>query len=243
MATDKTERYWRLDDALMASANGIEIGALRNTEGVQPTNRCISNWLLNENAVIEGFSFQKPSIGSYNLWKNDGTRDKLIERIAALDNNTLIKFTGKPPKRKRGGDTFEASPTRTPILAAENFSGEVSLDSESECFEGAMSKVLVNRYERDPQARRVCLEKHGYRCSVCTFDFEKEYGDIGYGFIHVHHLTPLSSHKTEHSLNPVKDLVPVCPNCHAMLHSCNPPLLIEELREIWLQNRDCEPLE
>jgi 5-methylcytosine-specific restriction protein A len=98
--------------------------------------------------------------------------------------------------------------------------------------EGASYKVVVNKYERDPKARATCIKKYGAKCIVCGFDFSKIYGDIGIGFIHIHHLTPISSIGNDYQINPILDLVPVCPNCHAMLHSKNPPYSVLELKEI-----------
>ena len=106
--------------------------------------------------------------------------------------------------------------------------GEIT---EAETYEeGAAQRVLVNRYERDPKARKKCIEHHGTRCAVCEFDFERRYGKIGKGFIHVHHLRPLGRLKSSYRIDPVRDLVPVCPNCHAMLHCQNPPYDIQQLR-------------
>lgn len=85
-------------------------------------------------------------------------------------------------------------------------------------WEGAFTKVAVNRYERNPIARQKCIEKNGCICAVCGMDFGKKYGEIGKGFIHVHHVVPISSIGEEYEIDCEKDLVPVCPNCHAMLH-------------------------
>lgn len=98
--------------------------------------------------------------------------------------------------------------------------------------EGALKSVTVNRFERDPDARTACIAHWGTKCAVCHFDFGKAYGNLGAGFIHVHHLTPISSIGKEYVVDPIDDLRPVCPNCHAMLHRTNPPLLPEKLREI-----------
>lgn len=84
--------------------------------------------------------------------------------------------------------------------------------------EGSKKTIIVNSYERNPDARQKCIEHYGLLCSVCAFDFEKVYGEIGMGFIHVHHLKPLSEIGEGYKVDPVKDLRPVCPNCHAMLH-------------------------
>jgi 5-methylcytosine-specific restriction enzyme A len=99
-------------------------------------------------------------------------------------------------------------------------------------LEGAVSKVKVNRYERDPKARIACLAKYGTRCQVCGLKFDERYGDIGKGFIHVHHLKPLGAMRKEYQINPTLDLIPVCPNCHAMLHTKEPPISIDDLRRL-----------
>lgn len=98
--------------------------------------------------------------------------------------------------------------------------------------EGAKKTVVVNIYERKLAARIKCIEKWGVACSVCTFNFEKKYGDRGAGYIHVHHLKPLSEIGEEYQLDPVKDLRPVCPNCHAMLHRTVPAISIKELKKL-----------
>ena len=85
-------------------------------------------------------------------------------------------------------------------------------------YEGAVITTTVNKYERNPFARKKCIEYHGCECSVCGLSFEKMYGDLGDGFIHVHHIVPLNEIKEEYEVNYKTDLIPVCPNCHAMLH-------------------------
>lgn len=105
-------------------------------------------------------------------------------------------------------------------------------ESEQTFLEGKAFSVLQTKYERDPQARKQCLDKKGYSCSVCSFDFKKVYGEIGIGFIHVHHLNMVKDMGESTETNPETDLEPVCPNCHAMLHKRNPPFTIAELKHI-----------
>lgn len=100
-------------------------------------------------------------------------------------------------------------------------------------FEGAKRTIIVNAYERNPIARQVCIDYYGATCSVCKFDFEKEYGEIGRGFIHVHHLTRIADIGDTYEIDPIKDLRPVCPNCHSMLHSDKDTLSIEELKSLY----------
>lgn len=95
--------------------------------------------------------------------------------------------------------------------------------------EGAKRTVTVNSYERSTSARQTCIDHYGYKCAVCRFDFEKIYGERGRNFIHVHHIIPLSNIGQSYIVDPIKDLRPICPNCHAMLHRTDPPCSIEDL--------------
>lgn len=99
-----------------------------------------------------------------------------------------------------------------------------------EYTEGEAHEVVLTQYERNRDARNKCIEAKGCRCIVCGFDFEATYGEIGKGFIHVHHLVPISSIGETYRLNPLTDLIPVCPNCHNMLHRKEPPYTPEELK-------------
>jgi 5-methylcytosine-specific restriction protein A len=119
---------------------------------------------------------------------------------------------------------------RRPVLPEDNFSE--TLPADLTYAEGAVRKITVSVFERDRRAREACIKKHGTRCAVCKMSFAEIYGEIGNRFIHVHHKKPLAATRSKYSINPVKDLVPVCPNCHAMLHTSEPPLSINELREI-----------
>lgn len=98
--------------------------------------------------------------------------------------------------------------------------------------EGDLHRIEVNRYERNPLNRKLCLAVKGYNCTVCGMNFESKYGKIGHNFIHVHHIVPVSEVGLGYMIDPVKDLVPVCPNCHAMLHRKEPPFLPEDLKSI-----------
>jgi 5-methylcytosine-specific restriction enzyme A len=109
--------------------------------------------------------------------------------------------------------------------------------TKGEYREGAVREILVNVYERNRTARQACVDHFGAVCSVCDLCFEKQYGLLGTGFIHIHHMVPLSEIGPNYQVNPLEDLRPVCPNCHAMLHRRRPPLSIEELRTTLQQNR------
>ena len=110
------------------------------------------------------------------------------------------------------------------------FPDEISIESEYD--EGAVQQVLVNRYERDANARTACIAHHGTNCSICGFDFGLVYGEVMDGFIHIHHLIPLAKIKSEYQVNPKDDLRPVCPNCHAVIHRRREPYSIEDIKDL-----------
>lgn len=100
--------------------------------------------------------------------------------------------------------------------------------------EGVKKTRFVTRYERSGKARTECVKHYGAKCCVCKLDFSLRYGDIGKGFMHVHHLKPVAEREgKEVEVDPIQDLRPVCPNCHSMLHRRKPPLSIEQLLEVY----------
>lgn len=115
------------------------------------------------------------------------------------------------------------------IAIQEEIPEELPDEEANKLPEGAKKQITVNAYERNQEARKQCIDIYGYACSVCGFDFEEVYVKIGTGYIHVHHLKPLSEIKEEYKVDPINDLKPVCPNCHSMLHKAN--FSIEQLRD------------
>lgn len=110
------------------------------------------------------------------------------------------------------------------VEVLEHFSDIGHLDNlypeevSNELKEGSKKTIIVNSYERNLKARSECIKEYGVSCNVCGFNFEETYGKRGKGFIHVHHIVPISDIGDEYQVDPIRDLRPVCPNCHAMLH-------------------------
>ena len=111
------------------------------------------------------------------------------------------------------------------------------VDTSKQYKEGATKTVTINAYERNVDARKKCIKHHGYKCSVCSFDFEDFYGIISKNYIHVHHVVPLAEIQAEYEIDPKEDLVPICPNCHAMIHKTRETLTIEQLKQ-YLAEKD-----
>jgi 5-methylcytosine-specific restriction enzyme A len=98
--------------------------------------------------------------------------------------------------------------------------------------EGAVFHRTVKQYERSRINRAACIEIQGTNCLICGFSFGNVFGGLGEGFIHVHHVVALSDMGGSYVLNPATDLIPVCPNCHAMLHRHREGLTPEQLIQV-----------
>lgn len=108
------------------------------------------------------------------------------------------------------------------------------IDKDVSVFEGLKKEITVNKYERSSYARAKCIEYNGTKCKICGMNFEEKYGKIGVGFIHVHHIKPIHEIGKEYKIDYKNDLIPVCPNCHAMLHRKinGKELTVEQLKSI-----------
>src|SRR5450755_3254904 len=124
------------------------------------------------------------------------------------------------------GHTFDGRkrPNPNPVATPSNAEDLILMLTEelltpTEYFEGASVSVAVNAYERNPKARAACLRHRGLSCAVCGFNFMQRYGKAAETIIHVHHIIPLHTIRETYAVNPIEDLRPVCPNCHAVIHS------------------------
>lgn len=166
----------------------------------------------------------RPATAGFDRVIEAGRADLTVEYLV-VDKRFRHLFT------KEERDEAESRLASFPVLLPPDQPGTVGEVSEKERYqEGSVQRVTVNRYERDPEARDQCIRHHGMRCAVCDLCFEERYGDPGKDFIHVHHTLPLHEAGGSHSVDPKTDLIPVCPNCHAMLHRTVPPYEVETLR-------------
>lgn len=150
-------------------------------------------------------------------------------RLARVNWNTQASGICVPPK---AAPELEARwAVHLSQLGREPHSLPDEVQAPEAYFEGATRQVSVSIYERSPHARAKCIEHYGVRCSVCDFDFEAFYGERGRGFVHVHHLIPLAEIGHRYRLDPIADLRPICPNCHAMIHRGSKLLTIKALRK------------
>lgn len=118
----------------------------------------------------------------------------------------------------------------TPVYEDEILRGPEEIADDTALPEGGKRRITINAYERNPKARQACIDYYGTSCVICGFDFLKAYGEVGRGLIHVHHLKPLADIGETYRVDPINDLRPVCPNCHAIIHRGDPPFSIEQVK-------------
>ena len=191
--------------------------------------------ILNHIKTIEGSSFQNSDRKKCRIC-NQALSGKSLKThlITHFDNSETIarciycnieirydkinnheKFC---KRRKKNIDTNDEEEIRS-REDLELMEDNVNIDYVITHFEeGKIISSIVNRYERNPQLRERAIQIHGTICQVCGFEFEKVYGKIGKGYIEVHHKNPLSKLGSSEDVDPKKDLVVVCANCHRMIH-------------------------
>jgi 5-methylcytosine-specific restriction protein A len=134
---------------------------------------------------------------------------------------------------------FQSIVFSTYLLLKQILSNELLPYFVTENFEGEENNVLCKSHERNRKNRQSCIDFYGYSCYCCGDLLSDIYGSIGENVIEVHHVTPVSEIGIIR-VNPIADLVPVCSNCHTMLHRENPVMLPGELRNIIKSNRDAK---
>ncbi len=142
---------------------------------------------------------------------------KYIENIPESRKSNFFRFG----VRETDKDTYDhiLSLTKTkPLKKKPRKLPRLSDELESTRKEGKKKLRYTTYYERNPFNRKKAVEIHGLSCKACQFNFAEKYGDVGEGYIHVHHVKPVSELDEEAVINPSTDLTVLCANCHAMIH-------------------------
>jgi predicted HNH restriction endonuclease len=182
--------------------------------------------------------------GDFFYWQGAAGSNVNQPSIRELLSNefTVHIFTrteDKSPFYYEGEGTIHESEDTVPVNVIWKFTSSKEMRNERlpeeitqpvNLWEGSVREIKVNIYERNTLARRICINHFGCTCQICGFNFEEIYGEIGRNFIHVHHITPIHQISKNYIIDPLTDLIPVCPNCHSILHRYNPPITIEKLK-------------
>jgi hypothetical protein len=142
-------------------------------------------------------------------------REEQVESVSRL----MVEYSMPLAKSRRGPRATRERPFKLPQ--------EVSSGKR---WEGHSTTITINRYERDLEARAQRIQKHGESCLACGANFGEIYGPNAKGLIHVHHVVAISTRGGSYEIDPAKDLVPLCPNCHAVAHISAPPLTVDEIK-------------
>jgi len=176
------------------------------------------------NSLIESvyLSKNKLNIDNILLWSGGQISKSKPDKLDEIDSITFESehFNTNDDKK------FIESVLQTLEIYSFSTSENINISE----LEGTEKKSYVKKYERSNILRQRAIDIHGTSCKVCGISFKDKYGAIGDGFIHIHHLEKVAD-SGERFVDPLKDLIPVCPNCHAMLHTSDPPLSPKTLKE------------
>jgi 5-methylcytosine-specific restriction enzyme A len=159
--------------------------------------------------------YEKAKTGKYMRLKLIEQIDSSRMNLDVLLNNGLNAAPQGPIKLKGNLLTY-IEKNFSDLNQSEVFPEMIAEDAP--IYEGLKKEIIVNKYERSSIARAKCIEAKGYNCEICDMKFENIYGKLGKDFIHIHHIIPLFQINETYKIDYQKDLIPVCPNCHAMLH-------------------------
>ena len=183
----------------------------------------------------EEFASVLRSVGLHIHYYNKHHSGKLVKFAALLGEfeTTARSHYGQAFGCNILSTAAEQNEAQLAVFAPES-SNDAGAENATEAVfhEGALKTIELTVHERDPAARRVCIAHFGPTCQICDFDFERTYGELGRGFIHVHHRVDLALADDVREVNPITDLIPVCPNCHAMLHSETPAMDPSKLKTL-----------
>jgi 5-methylcytosine-specific restriction enzyme A len=149
-------------------------------------------------------------------------RESVMEQLSGNSREAIWTYASRFTKE------FQIEYIQSDLDAME----QADTDSEVMSAEGRERLFISRRRERDPRLRKKAIEIHGVNCKACNFNFGEAYGDWGEGFIEIHHAIPIATYSLEgDETNVEHDLVPLCSNCHRMVHRRKGNLLsLEELK-------------
>ena len=102
-------------------------------------------------------------------------------------------------------------------------------DKEMDALEGEAYLAEAMFRSRNRSLIQAKKSNSDYRCEVCGFKFEEKYGLIGREYIVAHHVRMIARGPSKTTLD---GIALVCANCHAMIHTKNPAVSIDELRKL-----------
>lgn len=179
------------------------------------------------NAIVVNQTMKRPGSGFMNL---------LIQLGRDVGNKSSNVLFAEEKKRIREYPNWQYLADYLNIDIEMSARGEIIYPqdiNEKTSIEGAKKRVVVNSYERNAHERNRCIDHYSKNgricCQICGFDFGRFYGEKYKNLIEVHHIKPISEIGKSYKIDGTRDLIPLCPNCHMVVHSKNAET-IDELK-------------
>lgn len=186
------------------------------------------------NAIVVNQTMNRPG---------DGFKNLLIELGRDVGNKSSNELFEEEKKRIREYPDWQSLADYLHIDIEMSARGEIIYPqdiTEKVSVEGAKKRVEVNSYERNAYERNRCIDYYSKNgricCQICGFDFGKFYGEQYKNLIEVHHIKPISEIGKSYKIDGTRDLIPLCPNCHMVVHSKNAES-IDELKQRLIQRQ------
>jgi predicted HNH restriction endonuclease len=162
--------------------------------------------------------------------------DKLIGPWLKDGSATLKDIVMKHRSDKKDGLLIENAfyiPSEEEALLADAFGydpNDIQFKEGRDILRLHLTKERNQYLTRQAKALWLGQTNGDIRCSICSFSFSEKYGQHGDGYIEAHHTLPVSGLKPDTVVR-VTDLVPVCSNCHSIIHRSKPLLSVETLKQ------------
>lgn len=176
-------------------------------------------------AGIEGLEYP-----GFNQWKSS-------RLITAKGESILLDALRQQFDRDQPFPAHFDSPKSKNVSVISPQNPVAITEEDNDFYEGSINRISIEVRERDAAARRACIAHYGANCFICQFDFGKFYGPEAKGFIHVHHRDMLANRKGATLTDAVKDLVPLCPNCHSVVHLRKDAYEVKEVKRMIAKQR------
>ena len=155
------------------------------------------------------------------------TKEKEEDSLSAFDRLFEAIMAPNAPAEETKQEPKEMNQTISQLKEP-----EVTVEVKEEAPH--QEEVIAQKEESLPvneKIKKECIDYYGAICDICGFDFGYTYGEAYEGCIEVHNVHGLEEEITENT-HPTEDLIPICCNCHRIIHSQTPPISVEQMRKM-----------
>ncbi|MER5595864.1 HNH endonuclease [Streptomyces sp. NPDC002265] len=212
---------WTRDELLLACALVAENGwrELRTADQqVQDLSRLLRQLPLHDGAAADP-KFRSPgsvSLKTGNIVTARAEYGGAPMKGGRLTSEVVADFTDRPAEMLAAARALRAGLASTETIGIPAQEGEADAAREGRLLTRWALHRERSRPLRDRKIRAALAEGGTLHCEVCSFDFTAAYGELGDGYIEVHHRLPL--HISGVTDTRIKDLALLCANCHRMCH-------------------------